>query len=36
MRKYERVACEILLLPASDVVRTSVDINDDSGWTGIY
>lgn len=36
MRKYERVACEILLLPTSDVVRTSVDINDPSEWTGIY
>lgn len=36
MRKYERVACEILLLPTSDVVRTSVDINDDENWTGIY
>ena len=36
MRKYERVECEIIVLPATDVVRTSVDINDDNDWTGIY
>ena len=36
MKTYERVECEVILLPNADVVRTSYDINDDAGWTGIY
>ena len=36
MRIYERVEVEVVVLPQSDMIRTSVDINDDSGWTGIY
>ena len=36
MRGYQRVEVQVVLLPTSDMIRTSVDINDEAGWTGIY